>query len=424
MDEDDHGGGGGGSGSGASELSLEVLMDEYSSRPSQIAEWLWCIEYVAKFVKDLRCIRDLMNMGYQYSNDFGRRINEFLSLRVLEFMFDPSKNGADGVAVGSTSEEKVEFDLSLSSADVLRAVLREMSGPVSELRAGMPELSKFNVLPFIAHKNLCLPQCALEKLKDLSFMENQTSAAPSMEADDPVSRDDRSVHMDTCEEEQQVHIGLEQNINENEPIDEQQVHIGLEQNINEKNKVTAMDDEDEPMYTSERGEETVINDDTESEQGTTSKPINSGNTTDDTFPSSSRTCPEDTRVKCTKDGTWLISESDDESDKDPASIKKHPNTDLSLLPSSFRTRPENLCWKCLRKGTLLICSRSDCASKVHKGCLNCPVNVDEDGCFLCPLCWYDRVAMEYHESQKLISCAKRRLVDCLPVLTIKSKRLK
>ncbi|EOA40550.1 hypothetical protein CARUB_v10009280mg [Capsella rubella] len=414
---DDHGG------SGAGELSLEDLMDEYSSRPSQIAEWLWCVEYAAKFVKDLRRIRDLMNMGYQYSNDYGKRINEVLSLRVLEFMFDPCKNDAHGVGVGSTSEEKVEFDLSLSSAYVLRAILREIQVPVSELRAGMPELSKFNVLPFIAHKNLCLPQCALEKLRDVSFMENQTT--PSMEADDPVFRDDRSVHMDTCEEEpideQQVHIGLDQNINEKEPIDEQQVHIGLKQNINEKNKVIAIDDEDEPMHTNEKGEVIVINDGTESEQDTTSEPINNGNATDDTFPPSSRRCPEDSHVKCTKDGTWLISGSDDESDKDPASVKKNPNT---YLNSSSQTRPENVCWKCEKEGTLLICSRSECATKVHKECLNGPVNVDEDGNFLCPLCWYDRVAMEYHESQKLISCAKRRLVKCFPVFSVRSKRVK
>ncbi|CAD5312740.1 unnamed protein product [Arabidopsis thaliana] len=428
---DDHGG---------SDLSLEDLMDEYSSRPAQIAEWLWCIEYVAKFVKDLSCLLDLMNIGYQYSDDYGKRINEVLSLRVLEFMFDPSMSDANGVGVASALEEKVDFDLSLSNADVLRGILKEI--PVAELRVGMPELSKFNVLPFIAHKNLCLPQCALEKLRDVSLMENQTSATPFMETNDPVFRDDRSVHMDLCEEEpvdeQQLHIGNakeptdEQHVhigNEKESIDEQQVHIGLELNRNEKDKVIAIDDEDEPMHTNEKGEVVVINDDTESDQGTTSdgtfSPRHNGNTTDETtFSPSSRRSPEDAHVKCTKDGTWLISGSDDESDKDPPSIKKNPNTYLNLLPSSSRTRPENVCWKCEKEGTLLICSRSECAAKVHKECLNCPVNVDEYGNFLCPLCWYDRLAMEYHESQKLISCAKRRLVKCFPVLSIRSKRLK
>lgn len=66
-------------------------------------------------------VSDLMNMGYECSDDFGRRINEVLSLRILELIFDPSKN--DGA---STSEPRVEFDLSLSNANVLRAILKEV----------------------------------------------------------------------------------------------------------------------------------------------------------------------------------------------------------------------------------------------------------------------------------------------------------
>lgn len=399
---DDHGGGGGSSG-GASELSVEELMDEYYSRPPQIAEWLWCIEYVAKFVKDLRCILDLMNMGYQYSDDYGRRINEVLSLRVLEFMFDPSKNNSSCVrVVASASEERVEFDLSLSNAAVLRAILREI--PVSELRAGMPELSKFNVLPFIAYKNMCLPQCALEKLRDLSLMENETSAAPEIEAKDPVFGGDLPVDMDTCEEE---------------PIGEQQVHIGLD-------KVTRIEDEDEAMHTNEKNEVIMIDEDTENEQETVVEPISNGRTTGNTFPTSSRRWPEDASVKCTKDGTWLISVSgddDDESDmvKGPALAKKNINTNH---PASSCTRHENVCWKCGKEGTLLICSRSECESKVHKECSNCVVNFDEDGNFHCPVCWYDRVVAEYLESQKLVSSAKRKLMKFMSLLSSRSKRLR
>ncbi|KAF8099277.1 hypothetical protein N665_0247s0056 [Sinapis alba] len=391
---------GGGSSCGASDLSIEELMDEYSSQPPQMAEWLWCIEYVAKFVKDIRCILDLMNMGYQYSDDYGRRISEVLSLRVLEFMFDPSKNDSSGVASG----ERVEFDFSLSNADVLRAILREI--PVSELRAGMPELSKFNVLPFIAHKNMCLPQCALEKLRDLSLMENETSAAPEVEANDPVSRGDRPVHMDTSEEE---------------PRDEQQVHIGL-------GRVTLIDDEDEPMHTNEKDEVILINEDTENDQDIDSEPISNGyTTTGKTFHTSSRRWPENARLKCTKDGAWLISESDDdESDmiKDPALAKKNTTNTYANLPRSSCTRPENVCWKCGKEGTLLICSRSECVSKVHKECLNCAVNFDEDRNFQCPVCWYDGVVADYLESQKLMSSAKRRLMHFMPLLSTRSKRLR
>jgi len=68
----------------------------------------------------------LMNIGYQYSDDYGKRINEVLSFRVLEFMFDPSMSDANGVGVASALEEKVEFDLSLSNADVLRGILKEV----------------------------------------------------------------------------------------------------------------------------------------------------------------------------------------------------------------------------------------------------------------------------------------------------------
>ncbi|XP_048590928.1 uncharacterized protein LOC106351304 [Brassica napus] len=399
---------------GAYDLSLEELMDEYASRPPQVAEWLWCIEYVAKFVKDIRCILDLMNMGYQYSDDYGRRINEVLSLRVLEFMFDPSKNDSSGVGVGvaSASEERVEFDLSLSNADVLRAILREI--PASELRAGMPELSKFNVLPFIAYKNMCLPQCALEKLRDLSLMENETSAAPEIEANDPVFGGDGPVHMDACEEE---------------PIDEQQVHIGLD-------KVTLTDDEDEAMHTNGKDEVIVIDEDTENDQdidgehisnGYTQGRLNTGRagpgyTTGNTFLTSSRRWPENARVKCTKDGTCLVGGSDDDVEsemvKDPALAKKNKNSYTNL------PRAENVCWKCGKEGTLLKCSRNECASKVHKECLNCAVNFDEDGNFHCPVCWYDGVVAEYLESQKLMSSAKRRLMNFMPLLSTRSKRLR
>ncbi|ESQ29886.1 hypothetical protein EUTSA_v10011681mg [Eutrema salsugineum] len=310
-----------------------------------------------------------MNMGYPCTNDYGRRINELLSLRILEFMFDPSKSD-DATGVG-VAESRVEFDLSLSNTDVLKAICEDI--PISSLRTGMPELSKFNVLPFIAHKNMSLPQCALEKLRDVSLMENQTSAAPPMEANDPLVRDDGTLHTDVCEEK---------------PVDEQQVQIGLEQtNINDKGKAILIDDKDDPMQTNEKDEENAID-------------------TGGTFPlSCKRMRLEDTRVKCTKDGTWLISGSDEESDM-------------------VRGRAENVCWKCEKEGTLLICCRSECAARVHRECLNSPVNLDEDGNFHCPLCWYNRVTMEYLECQELMSCAKRRLAKFLPLLSRASKRLR
>ncbi|CAN7036566.1 unnamed protein product, partial [Brassica rapa subsp. trilocularis] len=364
-----------------SDLSVEDVMKEYSSLPPQIAEWYWCIEYVAKYVKDLRCILDVMNMGFPTTNDYGSRINEILSLRILESFFDPAAAAAATVVVGP----RIEFDLSLSSTHVLNAILQHVT--VSELRPGMPELSNFNLLPFFAHKNMSLPPCALEVLRDVSAMEDQTSAAPTMEANDPVFRDDRSEHRRyVCEEM---------------AIDEEQVHTGFEQtNMKDKDEVVVIDHEDSPPV--QRDEVIVIDGNVviDGDDTTAEKLLNKGNTTRETSSPGL-----DVRVKCTKDGAWLISESD----RDP--------------PSS---RPENVCWKCERVGgaSLLICSRSECAAKVHKECLNCPAHFDEDDNFHCPMCWYDRVTMEYRESQKLMSCAKRRLVKFLPLLSRASKRLR
>ncbi|KAG2258604.1 hypothetical protein Bca52824_077898 [Brassica carinata] len=97
-----------------------------------------------------------------------------------------------------------------------------------------------------------------------------------------------------------------------------------------------------------------------------------------------------------------------------------------MVPPS--RRPENVCWKCERGeglALLLICSRSECAAKIHKECFNFQVQFDEDDDnFHCPVFWYDRMTMEYHESHKLMSCAKRRLVKFLPLLSRASKRLR
>ncbi|KAG2258600.1 hypothetical protein Bca52824_077894 [Brassica carinata] len=355
-------------------MSVEDLMNEYTSLPPQIAEWFWCIEYVAKFHNlPFPCLLDLMNMGYPPTNDYGSRINELLSLRILEFLFDPTKNDAAAtVFVGP----RIEFDCSLSSTHVLNAILKKHI-PVSELRPGMPELSNFNALPFIAHKNMSLPLCALEKLRDVWAMEdNRTSSAPTVEVNDhPVYyRDDQP-----------------------EQRDEQQAHTtaGLEQ--------TNINDADDGVQTNE----VVVIDgnDTTAEQ----QPINNnGNTTRETSSSPS----SEMRVKCTKDGAWLICGSDDDESED-------------MVPPS---RPENICWKCESEGgggLLLICSRSECAAKVHKECLNCQARFDEDDDnFHCPVCWYDRMTMEYRESHKLMSCAKGRLVKFLPLLSRASKRLK
>ncbi|KAJ4892712.1 RING/FYVE/PHD zinc finger superfamily protein [Raphanus sativus] len=439
-------------------------MNEYSSLPPQIAEWYWCIEYVAKFHKDLPCILDLMNMGYPSTNDYGSRINEILSLRILEFLFDPTKNIDSTATVGP----RIEFDFSLTNTHVLHAILKHMNMPelpnlfsictvVSELRPGMPELSTFNILPFIAHKNMSLPLCALEKLRDVIAMENnRTSAAASPPTVDPVYyRDDHQPEQQTRtgleqtnkdevvvmddddhQPEQQAHTGLELTnkdevvvMDDDDHQPEQQAHTGLE--LTNKDEVVVMDDDDhQPEQQAHTGleqtdkDEVIVVDDDDQVQTTEGDEVivtDGNHTSAQQPPPISNNCRETSsspssgvRVKCTKDGAWLICGSDDDLDTD--------------LVNNIPPRPENdLCWKCKRQGgssLLLTCSRSECATKVHKECLDGEAHFDEHDNFLCPFCCYDRMAMEYHECQKLLRCAKKRLLKFLPLLSRASKRLK
>ena len=61
-------------------------------------------------------------MGFPTTNDYGSRINEILSLRILESFFDPAAAAAATVVVGP----RIEFDLSLSSTHVLNAILQHV----------------------------------------------------------------------------------------------------------------------------------------------------------------------------------------------------------------------------------------------------------------------------------------------------------
>lgn len=64
------------------------------------------------------CYSDVMNMGFPTTNDYGSRINEILSLRILESF----AAAAATVVVGP----RIEFDLSLSSTHVLNAILQHV----------------------------------------------------------------------------------------------------------------------------------------------------------------------------------------------------------------------------------------------------------------------------------------------------------
>ncbi|KAF8080520.1 hypothetical protein N665_0937s0022 [Sinapis alba] len=145
----------------ASTVELPTSKSNRSSNRSvtgntELDTWIRIIEYIAKFKTELWMLHDVFEMGpKQLPDNLGEHTNEMVALRCLASLFDSSKDVA-----GSDAESKIEFDSSQSCEHVLQCILDEI--PLSELRPGSPGLSKWNVLPFIESKFLCLPKCALE----------------------------------------------------------------------------------------------------------------------------------------------------------------------------------------------------------------------------------------------------------------------
>ncbi|KAL0801224.1 hypothetical protein Bca101_056400 [Brassica carinata] len=129
-----------------------------SSSNLELDNWIRIIEYIAKFKTELWMLHDVFEMGpKQLPDNLGEHTNEMVAFRCLASLFDSSSSDA---------ESKIEFDSSQSCEHVLQCVLDEI--PLSELRPGSPGLSKWNVLPFIKSKLLCLPKCALELMIETS----------------------------------------------------------------------------------------------------------------------------------------------------------------------------------------------------------------------------------------------------------------
>ncbi|KAK3220904.1 hypothetical protein Dsin_014874 [Dipteronia sinensis] len=122
--------------------------------------WLWIIEYLAAFKAiDTSILQELIDMVPESTDDLAKSTREMVALRCLEDLFDSS----DGLNKDNVSamENKIMFDLSQSCEDVLQHILQEI--PEADPK---PELSKWDVHPFIMHKRATMPKCALQKLKD------------------------------------------------------------------------------------------------------------------------------------------------------------------------------------------------------------------------------------------------------------------
>ncbi|KAK1575928.1 hypothetical protein Q3G72_009531 [Acer saccharum] len=134
--------------------------------------WLWVIEYLADLKEiDRSILQELIDMVPESTEDLAKSARESFALRCLEDLFDSSDGlNKDGV---SAMENKIVFDLSRSCEDVLQHILQEI--PEADPK---PDLSKWDVHPFIMHKRAIMPKCALQQLKDTILEGTHPLAAP------------------------------------------------------------------------------------------------------------------------------------------------------------------------------------------------------------------------------------------------------
>ncbi|VVB15395.1 unnamed protein product [Arabis nemorensis] len=190
--------------------------------------WIWIIEYFAKFKNEIWMLHDVFEMGPKLPDYLGEHTNEMVAFRCLASLFDCSTSGqSKDVVSDANNKSKIEFDSSKSCEYVLQCILDEV--PLLELKPGAPGLSKWNLLPYIRSKLLCLPKCALELMIETSC-ENETGVSPCKEQEtDQVTprvaadadltgrkEDGRSLCRDTVDETDEIsrsHASLERRNN-------------------------------------------------------------------------------------------------------------------------------------------------------------------------------------------------------------------
>ncbi|KAL2243050.1 uncharacterized protein LOC105157969 isoform X1 [Sesamum indicum] len=122
---------------------------------------IWVIETLARSNQiDPSLLLDLVEKSPLLSDDLGRNARELVSLRILESFL---VQGAPSKYV-STSSPKIGFDPSESCEEVLEEILLETS--LSNAKAAGPDMWKWDIHPFIAHKRCSLDKHTLQKLKD------------------------------------------------------------------------------------------------------------------------------------------------------------------------------------------------------------------------------------------------------------------
>ncbi|KAK4395877.1 hypothetical protein Sango_1742000 [Sesamum angolense] len=140
-----------------SEASEQPLMA--CQLPKSPLPGIWVIEKLARSKQvDPSLLLDLVEKSPLISDDHGKNARELVSLRILESFL---VRGAPSNSVSSASSPKIGFDPSESCEEVLQEILLETS--LSNAKAAGPDMWKWDIHPFIAHKRSSLAKHTLQK---------------------------------------------------------------------------------------------------------------------------------------------------------------------------------------------------------------------------------------------------------------------
>ncbi|KAG6596217.1 hypothetical protein SDJN03_09397, partial [Cucurbita argyrosperma subsp. sororia] len=138
------------------------MENEHESASSSALAWRWTVEALASF-KEVKhsLLRDVIDEGKELPEVTRKNAGEMIALRCLEGLFGPlNYSGENGPPA---EQSKVMFDSSECCEDVLKRVCKETSK--SALRVAEPDMSKWDVSPFIAQKRASM-RCTLLQLQD------------------------------------------------------------------------------------------------------------------------------------------------------------------------------------------------------------------------------------------------------------------
>ncbi|CAH2066068.1 unnamed protein product [Thlaspi arvense] len=448
--------------------TVELSSDNDPSKPDslcgrvvtedpEIDNWIWTIEYLAKFKNELWMLHDVFEMGPKIPDYLGEHTNEMVAFRCLASLFD-SSTSLQSKEVVSDANSKIEFDSSESCEYVLQCILDEI--PLSELKPGAPGLSKWNLVPFIKSKLLSLPKCALELMIEPSS-EKDTGVSPcngpegmgtdGKETGQVTSRVADPELMGRVEEERQSfghgsgngadeisssHASLE--TRDEGFRDESDGHVSI---LSEKRyRCIQCKGSGKLLFCSSDGCTVMVHE----RCIVDSPPVydDAGNfycslcaltcmRTDgrETNQVTSRMSDPDLTGRIEEDrrsfGLGPGDGTDDESiSRSHTSLERRdeviPNETDASSPSENRYR----CIQCKESGKLLFCSSDGCTVMVHESCVvDSPPLYDDAGNFYCSLCALSCVSAEYLQSQEEVARAKKRLVSFLNLMSdVKKKK--